>query len=62
MVKKENTVIIIEHNLDVVKRADWIKDVGPDGGKNGGEIVFEGTPMQMLKSDTITAKCLRMSM
>lgn len=62
MVKKENTVIIIEHNLDVVKRADWIIDVGPDGGKNGGEIVFEGTPVEMLKSDTITAKCLRMSM
>ena len=62
MVKRENTVIIIEHNLDVVKRADWIIDVGPDGGKNGGEIVFEGTPVQMLKSDTITAKCLRKSM
>jgi len=62
MVKRENTVIIIEHNLDVVKRADWIIDVGPDGGKNGGEIVFEGTPVQMLKSDTITAKCLRISM
>jgi len=62
MVRKENTVIIIEHNLDVVKRADWIIDVGPDGGKNGGEIVFEGTPVQMLKSDTITAQCLRKSM
>lgn len=62
MVKRENTVIIIEHNLDVVKRADWIIDVGPDGGKNGGEIVFQGTPVQMLKSDTITAKCLRKSM
>lgn len=59
IVNKGNTVLIIEHNLEVVKCADWIIDVGPDGGKNGGEIVFEGTPMQMLESNTITAKCLK---
>jgi len=46
-----NTVIIIEHNVDVIKRADWIIDMGPDGGTKGGEIVFEGTPKQLQGSD-----------
>lgn len=60
MVDRKNTVIIIEHNLEVVKQADWIIDIGPDGGKNGGQVVFEGTPMEMFKkSSTITAQCLR---
>jgi excinuclease UvrABC ATPase subunit len=62
MVAKGNTVLIIEHSLEVMKRADWIIDVGPDGGKNGGEIVFEGTPKEMLESDTITARCLKKSL
>lgn len=63
MVNKGNTVIIIEHNMDVMRQADWIIDVGPDGGKNGGQVVFEGTPMDMVKnSNTITAQCLRKSM
>jgi len=39
-----NTVIIIEHNLDVVKQADWIIDLGPEGGDEGGRIVAQGTP------------------
>lgn len=60
MVAKGNTIIIIEHNIDVMKRADWIIDVGPDGGKHGGEIVFEGTPKDMVeKGNTITSKYLR---
>lgn len=60
MVDKGNTVIVIEHNLDVMKRADYIIDVGPDGGRFGGEIVFTGTPHSMIEcSGTITAKCLR---
>ncbi|HCC00559.1 MAG TPA: daunorubicin resistance protein DrrC, partial [Ruminococcaceae bacterium] len=60
MVDKGNTVIIIEHNLDIVKQADWIIDVGPDGGKNGGQIMFEGTPVEMVDSGkTITSECLR---
>lgn len=60
MVDRGNTVIIIEHNVEVMKQADWIIDIGPDGGKNGGQVVFEGTPKEMLeKSNTITAKCLR---
>jgi excinuclease ABC subunit A len=39
-----NTVVVIEHNLDVIKTADWVIDLGPGGGVNGGEIVVEGTP------------------
>jgi excinuclease ABC subunit A len=39
-----NTVVVIEHNLDVVKTADWVVDLGPEGGSGGGEIVAEGTP------------------
>jgi excinuclease UvrABC ATPase subunit len=62
-VDKGNTVIIIEHNLDVVKQADYIIDVGVDGGKNGGRVVFEGTPQEMATgSDTITARCLKLSL
>lgn len=57
-----NTLIIIEHNLDVIKQADWIIDIGPDGGNNGGEVVFAGTPEAMLRqSDTLTAASLRRS-
>jgi len=57
---KGNTVLIIEHNLDVMKQADYLIDVGPDGGKFGGEVVFAGTPAEMIAStDTITATCLR---
>jgi len=60
LVKKGNSVIIIEHNTEVMCSADYIIDVGPDGGKNGGEVVFHGTPQEMVDhSDTITAKCLR---
>lgn len=47
LVDRGNTVIVIEHNLDVMKRADWLIDVGPDGGTAGGEIVFTGTPREM---------------
>lgn len=60
IVDKGNTIVIIEHDLDVAKHADWIIDVGPDGGKNGGQIVFEGTPTQMRDtSKTITADWMR---
>ena len=62
-VERGNTVIVIEHNLDVMKRADYLIDVGPDGGTAGGEIVFCGTPREMAeRSDTITAKYLRKSL
>ncbi|MEZ4935023.1 MAG: excinuclease ABC subunit UvrA [Saprospiraceae bacterium] len=49
LVDKGNTVLVIEHNLDVVKMADWVIDLGPDGGRRGGEIVCEGTPEQVAK-------------
>ncbi|HEY5936241.1 MAG TPA: excinuclease ABC subunit UvrA [Kofleriaceae bacterium] len=60
LVDAGNTVIVIEHNLDVVRHADWIIDLGPDGGSKGGKIVFEGTPAALAKSkSSITAKYLR---
>ena len=60
LVERGNTVIVIEHNLEVMKQADFLIDVGPDGGTAGGEIVFTGTPKQMAESaDTITAEYLR---
>jgi excinuclease UvrABC ATPase subunit len=55
-----NTVVVIEHNLDVVRQADWIIDLGPDGGKHGGEVVFTGVPRDLLKSDSsVTGEYLR---
>lgn len=60
IVNKGNTVVIIEHNIDVIKQADYIIDVGPDGGSKGGEIVFAGTIKEMIeKGNTITAEYLR---
>ena len=60
LVERGNTVIVIEHNLDVMKQADYLIDVGPDGGTAGGEIVFTGTPQEMAEQgETITAKYLR---
>lgn len=62
-VKHGNTVIIIEHNLDVMKQADYLIDVGPDGGNAGGEVVFAGTAKEMAdKAQTITARYLRKSL
>jgi len=55
-----NTVLVIEHNLDVVKSADWIIDLGPDGGEDGGRIVSAGTPEQVMKSKkSFTGEALR---
>ncbi len=54
-----NTVIIIEHNLDVIKLADYVIDIGPDGGSKGGKIVAEGTPEEIIKNPkSVTGKFL----
>ena len=49
LVDKRNTVIVIEHNLDLIKASDWIIDLGPEGGKGGGTIIAEGTPKHIAK-------------
>ena len=55
-----NTVLIIEHNLDVVRASDWIIDLGPEGGDLGGRIIFEGTPEDIVHSKgSYTGKSLR---
>lgn len=59
LVDKGNSVIIIEHNLDFIAASDWVVELGPGGGKQGGQIIFEGTPEEMLHADTLTAKWLR---
>ena len=60
LVEKGNTVLVIEHNLDVIKTADYIIDVGPEGGFRGGQIIAEGTPEQIIKSKkSYTAKFLK---
>lgn len=51
LVDKGNTIIVIEHNMDVIKSADYLIDIGPEGGRKGGEILFEGTPEEMIKSN-----------
>ena len=53
-----NTVIVVEHDEDMMRSADWIVDIGPRAGRKGGEVVFQGTPQEMLKTDTITAQYL----
>ncbi|WP_435593736.1 ATP-binding cassette domain-containing protein [Nocardia sp. bgisy118] len=60
LVERGNTVVVIEHNLDVVAHSDWVIDLGPDGGKDGGRIVFTGTPADLLTHPTsLTGEYLR---
>lgn len=60
LVEQGHTVLIVEHNLDVIKSADWIVDLGPEGGRGGGKLLYQGTPEGLLKSkDSYTAKYLR---
>jgi excinuclease ABC subunit A len=59
LVEKGNTVLVVEHNLDVIKCADYIVDLGPEGGDRGGYIVAEGTPEEIIKSkESLTGKFL----
>lgn len=63
LVDRGNTVLIIEHNLDVVKSADWVIDIGPEGGKEGGQVLFEGTPENLIKNNkSETARFLKLEM
>lgn len=59
LVEKGNTVVVIEHNMDVIKNADHIIDLGPDGGKNGGKIIAEGTPEEVVSEGGYTADYLK---
>ncbi|RPI63680.1 MAG: excinuclease ABC subunit UvrA, partial [Ignavibacteriales bacterium] len=59
LVDKGNTVVVVEHNLDVIKTADWIIDLGPGGGEFGGKIIAEGIPEQIIKNKkSLTGKFL----
>ncbi len=60
LVDAGNSVVVIEHNLDVIRNADWIIDLGPEGGNKGGRVVFEGTPAELLEAEaSLTARYLR---
>ena len=60
LVDKGNTILIIEHNMDVIKLADYIIDIGPEGGKGGGEVVAKGTPEEIVKNKkSYTAQFLK---
>ncbi|MGI5193411.1 ATP-binding cassette domain-containing protein [Streptomyces sp. CA-288835] len=60
LVDSGNTVLVVEHNLDVVAHADWVIDLGPDGGKDGGQVIFEGPPRRLLEAEgSFTAEHLR---
>lgn len=60
LIERDNTIVVIEHNTEVIKCADWIIDMGPEGGDNGGKIVFEGTPEKLLeRKRSYTAQALQ---
>lgn len=59
LVERGNTVVVIEHNMDLIKTADWIIDLGPDGGAGGGEIIFTGTPEQAAKEKSPSGTAIR---
>lgn len=59
LVDKGNTMVVIEHNLDVIKSADWLIEMGPNGGRDGGQLVAAGTPEQLAKQETETSRFLR---
>jgi excinuclease ABC subunit A len=60
LIEQGNTILVIEHNMDMIKSADWVIDIGPEGGDKGGHIVFEGTPEDLLNAkDSYTGKYLQ---
>jgi len=63
LIEQGNTILVIEHNMDMIKSADWVIDIGPEGGDKGGNVVFEGTPEDLVKENTsYTAKYLQLHM
>jgi len=63
LIEQGNTILVIEHNMDMIKSADWVIDIGPEGGDKGGNVVFEGTPENLVKEKTsYTAKYLQLHM
>ena len=62
LLAKGHSVVVVEHNLDVIRAADWIIEMGPDAGDNGGKVVFEGTPEDLAASgNTYTAEYLKLT-
>lgn len=59
LINKGNSVMIIEHNLDFIAASDWVIELGPEGGKRGGYVLFEGTPEDLLHAETPTSKWLK---
>ena len=59
LVEKGNTIIVIEHNLDVIRNVDWVIDLGPNGGENGGKVMYSGPPDKLLKANTHTGAALQ---
>ena len=62
LVDRGHSIVVVEHNLDVIRAADWVIDLGPDAGDAGGEVVFEGTPEQLAQADTWTGRALKEEM
>ncbi|HKL08258.1 MAG TPA: excinuclease ABC subunit UvrA [Bacteroidales bacterium] len=63
LINRGNSILIIEHNMEIIKSADWIIDLGPEGGNYGGQIIFEGTPEELIKNNhSFTAKFLKPKM
>ena len=59
LVDRGHSIVVVEHNLDVIRAADWVIDLGPDAGDAGGQVVFEGTPEDLVHADTFTGAALR---